>query len=72
MFEKNVGGLDRQLRFAGGAALLLAAGVLLVRRSGELGVAALIGAVGLLASAAMRRCTVNKLLGIDTCPRSEK
>lgn len=68
MFEKNVGGLDRTLRFVGGAVLLLAGVVALVRRSKRNGLGALLFGAGLLASALTQRCTVNRLLGIDTCP----
>ncbi len=68
MFEKNVGGLDRILRFVGGGALLLAGVVGLARKSNRSGVGALVGGVGLLASALTQRCTVNKLLGIDSYP----
>ncbi|QSG04321.1 YgaP family membrane protein [Natranaeroarchaeum sulfidigenes] len=68
MFEKNVGGTDRTLRFVGGAALLLVGVVTLGRRSKRNGLGALVVGAGLLASALTQRCTVNKLLGIDTCP----
>ncbi len=68
MFEKNVGGTDRTVRFVGGVVLLLAGVVALVQRSRRNGLGALILGAGLLASALTQRCTVNKILGIDTCP----
>ena len=68
MFEKNVGGLDRALRFVVGGALLLLGPAFLKRRSRTAGFSALFLAVGLLASAIAQRCTINRLLGIDTCP----
>ena len=68
MFEKNVGGTDRTLRFVGGAALLVAGVIALLRSSKRNGLGSLLFGAGLLASALTQRCTVNKVLGVDTCP----
>ena len=69
MFEKNVGGLDRQVRFVGGLLLLaVAVAALTTRAVGRpLGLVALAGAGGLLFNALAQRCLLNRLLGIDTC-----
>ena len=69
----NVGGLDRTARLVvGPLALLAGLGVLVdVLPAGSLVGAALlvVGAI-LLVTGATRRCPLNSLLGVDTCPRS--
>jgi Na+/H+ antiporter NhaD/arsenite permease-like protein len=69
MFEKNVGGLDRQVRFVAGTALLAvalaAAGTDAVGQ--PVALVALAGAAGLLFNALAQRCLLNRLLGVDTC-----
>lgn len=69
MIQKNVGGLDRQLRFVAGTVLVLAAAGAFVVSPGQsrLAVAALAGGAGLLFNAVTQRCLANQLLGIDTC-----
>jgi hypothetical protein len=69
MIQKNVGGLDRQLRFVAGTVLVLAAAGALVSSAGQSGLAvvALAGGAGLLFNAVTQRCLANQLLGIDTC-----
>jgi hypothetical protein len=66
MFETNVGGRDRQLRLGVGTLLAVGGVALLARSAVTAGLGALAGSLALLASAVARRCTVNKLLGIDT------
>lgn len=69
MFEKNVGGLDRRVRFVAGTVLLAvaltAAGTDVVGQ--PVALVALAGAAGLLFNAVTQRCLLNRLLGIDTC-----
>ncbi len=67
MLEKNVGGLDRTLRFVFGGLLLAVAAR--TGRKRPIGLMALIVGAGLLFSVLTRRCTVNALLGINTCPK---
>ena len=72
MMEKNVGGVDRRLRFLVGGLLVLAGvGALATGASTPAlrtgGVMALAGGGSLLANALTRRCLVNRLLGLDTC-----
>jgi hypothetical protein len=69
MFERNVGGTDRQLRFLLGGLLLLVGGVALGTAALDrtVGVLAVAGGVGLLANAVTQRCLMNRLFGIDTC-----
>lgn len=69
MLEKNVGGTDRTLRFLVGGLLLAVAAR--TGRKRPVGLAALIVGVGLLVSVLTRRCTVNALLGINTCPNRD-
>ncbi|MFA9427529.1 DUF2892 domain-containing protein [Natronorubrum sp. A-ect3] len=69
MLEKNVGGLDRTLRFLVGGLLLAVAAR--TGRKRPFSFAALVVGVGLLVSVVTRRCTVNALLGINTCPTHE-
>lgn len=77
--ERNVGGSDRLARVAVGV-VLLAAGVAGYAGAVPLAVgplpqaltavAAVVVAVGLLATAATQFCPVNRLLGVDSCTRS--
>lgn len=69
MFEKNVGGLDRQVRFLAGVVLLTVAlsGFATDAAGQSLALVALAGAGGLLFNAVAQRCLLNRLLGIDTC-----
>ncbi|APW97284.1 hypothetical protein CHINAEXTREME_05630 [Halobiforma lacisalsi AJ5] len=62
--EKNVGGLDRTLRFVLGAALLL---VGYRNRDRTAGTLAFVAGSDIFATAVIQRCPVNALLGIDTC-----
>lgn len=62
--EKNVGGLDRALRALGGIALL-AFGYR--NRDRTAGTLAFVAGSDVLATAVIRRCPVNALLGVDTC-----
>ncbi|PSP86191.1 DUF2892 domain-containing protein [Halobacteriales archaeon QS_1_68_17] len=72
MIEKNVGGLDRQFRFAAGC-FLVAVGLAALSGAWAAGstVAALslAAGAGLLFNAATQRCLANWLLGVDTCDR---
>ena len=74
MIPKNVGGLDRLVRAVVGVALAAAgiAGGLGYLPFGDLSGAVLtaVGA-GLLFSAVTGRCVANRLLGVNTCRRSE-
>jgi len=69
MIQKNVGGLDRQLRLVAGTVLALAAVVAFTSDAigPELSLVALVGGAGLLFNAVTQRCLANQLLGIDTC-----
>jgi Na+/H+ antiporter NhaD/arsenite permease-like protein len=69
MLAKNVGGLDRQIRFLAGAVLLTVAlaGLATDVAGRSLALVALAGAAGLLFNAVTQRCLLNRLLGIDTC-----
>ena len=69
MFEKNVGGVDRQIRLLAGALLLTVAlaGLVTDAAGQSLSLVALAGAAGLLFNAVAQRCLLNRLLGIDTC-----
>jgi hypothetical protein len=69
MFEKNVGGLDRQVRFVAGTVLLgvALAGVATDAVGQPVTLVALAGGVGLLFNALAQRCLLNRLLGLDTC-----
>ncbi|RQG97439.1 YgaP family membrane protein [Natrarchaeobius oligotrophus] len=62
--EKNVGGFDRPLRFVLGATLL-AFGYR--NRDRTVGTLAFVAGSDVFATAIIRRCPVNALLGIDTC-----
>lgn len=62
--RKNVGGVDRSLRVVAALALL-AYGYR--NRSRTVGTLAFLGGSDLLATAVVRRCPANALLGIDTC-----
>ena len=70
MFEPNVGGLDRQLRFVAGGLLVLAGLALLATGTGWAALAGVVGGGALLVNAVTRRCLVNRLLGVDTCERA--
>ncbi|MEM4780140.1 MAG: DUF2892 domain-containing protein [Halalkalicoccus sp.] len=61
--DRNVGGTDRHLRVLAGIALLAYA----LRADGIRRVAALAAGADLLLTAAIQRCPLNALLGIDTC-----
>ncbi|MFL1463639.1 DUF2892 domain-containing protein [Roseococcus sp. DSY-14] len=63
MFEANVGGLDRVLRVAIGAALVLAAVM------GWIGAWGWIGLLPLL-TGLLSRCPAYSLLGVRTCGRA--
>jgi len=69
MFEKNVGGMDRQVRFVAGTALLAVAlvGPVTDTVGQPVALVALAGAGGLLFNALAQRCLLNRLLGVDTC-----
>jgi hypothetical protein len=69
MFEKNVGGLDRQVRFVAAAGLLVVTlvGVVTDAVGQPAALIALAGATGLLFNAVAQRCLLNRLLGVDTC-----
>lgn len=69
MLAKNVGGLDRQIRFLVGTVLLTVAlaGLVTDVAGQSLALVALVGATGLLFNAVTQRCLLNRLLGIDTC-----
>ena len=69
MFEKNVGGLDRQIRFVAGTVLLAVAlaGIVTDVAGQPVALIALAGATGLLFNAVAQRCLLNRLLGVDTC-----
>ena len=69
MFEKNVGGLDRQIRFVAGTVLLAVAlaGIVTDVVGQPVALIALAGAAGLLFNAVAQRCLLNRLLGVDTC-----
>ncbi|MEF8886619.1 MAG: DUF2892 domain-containing protein [Haloarculaceae archaeon] len=72
MFEKNVGGTDRQVRFVAGTVLLgvALAGVTTAGVGQPVAIVALAGAAGLLFNAVAQRCLLNRLLGVDTCGES--
>jgi len=69
VIEKNVGGVDRQLRFVVGALLLVAGAVVAATGAagGTVALVALAGGVGLLFNAVTQRCLMNRLFGVDTC-----
>ncbi len=73
MIEKNVGGLDRQVRLVVGVvlgAVGIAGGLGYLPVLGALGGAVLMAAsAGLLFNAVTQRCLANHLLGVDTCKR---
>jgi hypothetical protein len=70
MLEKNVGGLDRTVRFVAGSVLAVVglAGLLTTVLGATVAAMALGGGAALLFNAVTQRCLMNKLLGIDTCP----
>ncbi len=61
--DRNVGGFDRRVRILAGIAVLGYA----LRTSGIKRVAALLAGADLFLTAALQRCPVNALLGVDTC-----
>lgn len=61
----NVGGLDRLVRVVVAAALLA---IGYRDRNRTAGTLAFVAGSDLLATAVVRRCPVNALFGIDTCP----
>lgn len=63
--EKNVGTIDRVVRFVGAGLLTYAFFSGMV--SGVWGVIALIVAAALLVSAIMKSCFLYKLIGVRTC-----
>ena len=69
MLEKNVAGLDRTVRLVLGVALVTLAIVGRAQQTRRLDAGLLVLGAGFLLSAITRRCTVNSLLGIDTCSR---
>ncbi len=64
---RNVGKIDKNVRIAAGAALLLI-GILLVVQSNMLGL--LLGLVGvvLLGTGFMNFCPIYRVVGMSTCP----
>ncbi|ELZ22930.1 hypothetical protein C477_03909 [Haloterrigena salina JCM 13891] len=62
--DRNVGGFDRALRIALGAALLL---IGYRNRDRTAGTLAFVAGSDIVATAIIRRCPVNAVLGIDTC-----
>lgn len=62
--ERNVGGFDRTLRIVLGTALLLFG---YRNRDRTAGTLAFVAGSDVFATAIIRRCPVNALLGIDTC-----
>lgn len=66
--EKNVGGFDRRLRILAGIGLLAYA----LRATGVARVIALLAGADLLLTAAIQRCPLNTLFGIDTCGIGER
>jgi uncharacterized membrane protein HdeD (DUF308 family) len=70
--ERNVGGLDRTVRLVvGPLALLAGLGVFadLLPANPLVGGALLVVGVVLTVTGVTQRCLLNRLLGIDTCPR---
>ncbi|WP_122091082.1 YgaP family membrane protein [Halalkalicoccus subterraneus] len=61
--DRNVGGLDRRIRILAGIAVLASA----LRAKGFGRIVALLVGADLLLTAAVQRCPLNALLGIDTC-----
>ena len=61
--DRNVGGFDRRIRILGAIALLAYA----LRATGFKRVAALLAGADLLFTAAIQRCPMNILFGINTC-----
>lgn len=61
--DRNVGEFDRRLRIFGGIALLTCA----LRARGPRQILALLAGADLFLTAAVQRCPVNALLGIDGC-----
>jgi len=70
MFERNVGGLDRQLRAVGAGLSLVVALVAWQFDAQTASLVALLVAAGLGFNAVTGFCWGNKLLGIDTCSRA--
>ncbi|NUB90235.1 DUF2892 domain-containing protein [Haloterrigena sp. SYSU A558-1] len=62
--ERNVGGFDRALRIVLGAALLV---IGYRNRDRTAGTLAFVAGSDIVATAIIRRCPVNAVLGIDTC-----
>jgi hypothetical protein len=65
--RRNVGGLDRKLRAAGGLALLAVAAWAALGTRPTLAAVAGLGALGLLFNAVTGFCGLNALLGVNTC-----
>jgi len=68
---RNVGGLDRTLRWVGGAALLAVGVAGFAAGWATVGAVAALTGVGLLFNAVTGFCVMNALLGIDTCSKEE-
>jgi hypothetical protein len=68
---RNVGGLDRKLRWAGGAALVAAGVAVFATGWTTAGAVAVLTGVGLLFNAVTGFCVMNALLGVDTCSKEE-
>lgn len=68
---RNVGGIDRTLRWVGGAALLAVGTAAVATGRATVGAVAALTGVGLLFNAVTGFCAMNALLGIDTCSREE-
>lgn len=62
--QPNVGGTDRALRIVGGLALLA---IGYRNRDRTLGTLSFVAGSELFATAVIRRCPANALLGVDTC-----
>lgn len=70
-FEKNVGGTDRLVRGVLGATLLLAGLAAWTSDYRVVGALVLAVGLGLLVNAVTQFCTVNALLGVNTCERRD-
>ncbi|GAB7019012.1 YgaP family membrane protein [Halostagnicola bangensis] len=62
--DRNVGGIDRLLRFGGGFTLLIYG---YRNRETTIGTLAFIAGSDILATAIIQRCPINAVFGIDTC-----
>ena len=71
--DRNVGGVDRNLRLGGGLALA-AVGIALVtgvvQGGSVIGLGLILVGAILLVTGSVQYCPLNHLFGVDTCPRS--